>query len=182
MPKSRYYKMIASAMLIAVSILLTRLFAGNFLVLGVPAARFSLGFLPIMLAGVLLGPGWGAAVGLIADVLGFFMFPNGVYFPPIATTSMLAGFLPGIILLLWGRKSRRACTACIWGSVAAVQILGSLLLQTYWLSLLYGKGFIVLVGPRAVISLVLIPVYALLIQLISAALHKAGLAPNLTRK
>ena len=90
MPKSRYYKMIASAMLIAVSILLTRLFAGNFLVLGVPAARFSLGFLPIMLAGVLLGPGWGAVVGLIADALGFFLFPNGVYFPPIATTSMLA--------------------------------------------------------------------------------------------
>ena len=61
----------------------------------------------------------------------------------------------------------------------AVQIFGSLLLQTYWLSLLYGKGFIALVGPRAVISIVLIPVYALLIQLISAALHKAGLAPNL---
>lgn len=181
MAKSRYFKLIASAMLIALSILLTRLFAGNFLVLGVPAARFSLGFLPIMLSGVLLGPGWGAAVGLIADVLGFFMFPNGVYFPPIATTSMLAGFLPGLIILLWGRKSRRIRTLCIWLSVAAVQIFGSLLLQTYWLSLLYGKGFVALIGPRAVISLVLIPVYALLIQLISAALHKAGLAPNLTR-
>ena len=171
MKQSRVFKTVASGLLIAVSILLTRLMAGNFLILGVPAARFSLGYLPILLAGALLGPGWGAGVGLIADVLGFFIFPNGAYFPPISLTSALAGLIPGLVFILLPRWRLWSKTLL---SAAVVQVGCSLFLQTYWLSLLYGKGYLLLLGPRTAVALVLIPVYTLLLIALLKALQRAG--------
>jgi ECF transporter S component (folate family) len=168
------HAIVVSGLLTALSIVLTRLFAANFMIAGIQASRLSIGFVPIMLAGMILGPWWGLAVGGLADALGFLIFPSGAYFPPITLTSALVGLTPALI-------ARYAVRAPDWlktlFSVTAVQILCSMLLQTYWISLLSGKAFNIFFGPRAVVALGTIPVYYVLILSLYTGLKKANLLP-----
>jgi ECF transporter S component (folate family) len=171
---SRTYNIVISGLLTALSIVLTRLFAANFMIVGVPAARLSIGFVPIILAGMILGPWWGAAVGALADVLGFLMFPSGIYFFPITITSALVGLLPGLIAFYLGKKPDWLKALL---NVAIVQIFCSMLLQTYWISLLYGKAFNIFFAPRAIVALALIPVYYIFVYSVFAALKRANMLP-----
>lgn len=175
MNKRIVYGIVLSGLLIAMSIALTRVFSADLMIAGVPASRLSIGFVPIMLAGILLGPGWGCAVGAVADVLGFLMMPKGVYFFPITLTSALAGVLPALIYRYSG-KAAEWLKALL--SVSAVQIFCSMLLQTYWLTLLYGKGFGVLFVPRAIVALATVPIYYILIHSLLLGLKRAKLVPN----
>lgn len=161
-----------AAMLIALSVALTRVFSANLLIAGVPAARLSVGFLPIILAGIALGPYYGMAVGAAADALGYFLFPSGVYFPPITLTSALVGLLAWLIYRL-AAKSPEWLRLLL--CVAAVQIVCSMLLQTVWISMLYGKTYMVLFPARAISALVTIPIYYFIIHAIVAALKGAKL-------
>jgi riboflavin transporter len=168
------YNIVVSGLLISMSIVLTRMFAANFMIVGVQASRLSIGFLPIILAGMICGPWWGLAVGALADALGFLIFPSGVYFPLITLTSALVGLLPALIVRITGRM-RDWLKALI--CVAAVQIICSMLLQTLWLAILFGKAFELLFVPRAIVALATIPIYYILVFSIMAGLKKAGLVP-----
>jgi riboflavin transporter len=172
--KKNTYNIVVSGLLIAISIVLTRIFSANLLIADVPASRLSIGFLPIIISGMISGPIWGFAVGGLADLLGFLVFPSGTYFPLITLTSALAGLLPALIMLFLG-KLRDWLKALI--CVSSVQIICSMLLQTYWLTLLYGKAFGILFFPRAIVALVTIPIYYLLVFSVMAGLKRAKLLP-----
>ena len=169
MKKKATYYLVVSGLLIGLSIVLTRVFSINLIIAGVPASRLSVGYLPIMLASILLGPVWGMGVGALADVVGFLLFPSGTYFPPITLTSALVGMLPYVFMRLTGNWPQWLKVLI---SVALTQILCSIFLQTYWLSLLMGKAYLVLFFPRAVVTLVTIPVYYLLIHSVLGSLKK----------
>ena len=174
MKKNPTYYLVASGLLIGLSVVLTRVFSVNLLIAGVPASRLSIGYVPIMLAGILLGPAWGFGVGVLADVVGFLLFPSGTFFPPITLTSGLVGVLPWLLLRMtdkWPQWLK------VLAAVALTQMLCSVCLQTYWLSLLMGKGYFALLLPRAVVTLVTIPVYYVLIQSVLGSLKKARLLP-----
>jgi ECF transporter S component (folate family) len=166
------YAIVVSGLLTALSIVLTRVFAANFMIFGVPAARLSIGFVPVMLAGMLCGPLWGMAVGGLADALGFLIFPSGVYFPPITLTSALVGLIPALVMRFAG-KAPDWLKALL--GVTAVQVVCSMFLQTFWLSLLYVRAFDLLFYPRAVVALVTIPIYYLFVYSALTGLKKAGL-------
>ena len=165
-------KLITAALLIALSIVLTRVFSANLLIAGVPAARLSVGFLPIILAGIALGPYFGMAVGAASDVLGYFLFPVGVYFPPITLTSALVGLLA---YLIYRYTARSREWIRLLSCVAVTQIACSMLLQTLWISILYGKGYLVLFPARAITALITIPIYYFIIHAIVAGLKGAKL-------
>jgi Protein of unknown function (DUF1393). len=61
--ESRIRKMAYTGLFTAISVILTRFFAGNVNILGVFALRLSFGEVPIMLSGILLGPVYGIACG-----------------------------------------------------------------------------------------------------------------------
>lgn len=173
------YAIVVSGLLIALSIVLTRIFSADLMIFGVPANRLSIGFLPVIICGMVLGPVWGFAAGGLADVLGFLIFPNGTYFPLITLTSALVGLIPGLIIR-YAEKAPDWLKALL--CVSAVQILCSMLLQTYWLTLLYGKAFELLFGPRAIVALATIPVYHIFVLSVLTGLKKAGLYhPNLNK-
>ena len=171
----KVYKMVAAGVLIALSIVLTRIFSTDLVVAGVPGARLAVGLVPIILASIVLGPYFGMTVGAIADVLGFILFPKGVYFPPITLTSMLVGTIPYFVIKFMKIKN-------IWPkiltAVAVTQILCSMFLQTLWISLLYNVTYEAVFYPRAIVTLAMIPVYFILIYAISIALKKANLMPE----
>ncbi len=84
-------KITITAMLVALSAVANMLsFGGNLW-------KFS--FVPTVsfIAGLVLGPGGGFAVGFLGDLIAGVIAPLGVYNPIIALASALWGFIPGVI-------------------------------------------------------------------------------------
>lgn len=67
-----------------------------------PVARFNFIAVPVIMAGILLGPFWGAGVAFIVDLLGFMiMDKSGMALNPIVTiANVMIGFLPGVVFAL----------------------------------------------------------------------------------
>ena len=89
--------------------------------------------MPVAVAGILLGPLCAGVVGALADVLGAVLFPIGAYFPGFTLTAFLMGLCYG--LFLKGKQSFPR----ILGAVAVHQLVLSLLLNSLWISVLYGS-------------------------------------------
>jgi riboflavin transporter len=88
------------SLFIALSIVLTRFASFRFVVAGVENVRVGLGPFPILLAGIMFGPLFGALVGILADLAGFFISPMGSYMPHFTLVSALYGFIPGLMMYI----------------------------------------------------------------------------------
>ena len=142
---SNTQSIVFSGLLVATSIIFTR-FLG-FMAFG-GAVRISFGGLPIALAGALMGPFWGAMTGIVADVLGATLFPQGAFFPGFTLTAALSGLIPGLVL--YRRKP-------------------SISLNTFWLTILLKKGFLVLLPTRIVSALAIAFIEAILLKVLLTA-------------
>jgi len=89
-------KLVMMGLLIALQIIFVRFLsfsAGN------SSIRISLGFFPVAVAGMILGPVGGGLVGIVADFLGMMLFSRGdIYFFPLGVTEFLYGFGFGLML------------------------------------------------------------------------------------
>lgn len=233
MNKERSLKrMINAAFLIAISIVLTRMLS-----ITTPFFRIGFGSVPIMIAGIVLGPKYGFAVGAIADLVGFMMNPMGSFMPGFTLTSAMTGAIPGWIWGMTEQREDRGFSKILWimigifciGLVASIFRVGSLHwegnqlfaggvaisfvymlaaagiglvlvaaayfqnqrgnknssmgrlflvvvltnlicsmgLNTLWLSLLLGKGFLVLLPARVIVNLITIPVHTIILYHLS---------------
>ncbi|MBQ9826823.1 MAG: folate family ECF transporter S component [Firmicutes bacterium] len=126
--------LVTLAMLLALEIVLSR-----FLSIQTPITRIGFGFVPLVLAGILFGPVPAAIVAVLADLLGALLFPTGPYYPPLTITSLLVGLTYGFFLY---KVSFDKKTASDWVRIVLCAVVRqgvwALLLQSYWLSLLYG--------------------------------------------
>ncbi|MFP4200841.1 MAG: folate family ECF transporter S component, partial [Clostridia bacterium] len=84
--------MVTVALLIAISVILTRVFGIMLPVGGVMSLRISFGEIPIYLSGILFGPFAGAAAGAIADLIGV-MVAGMDFFPGFTVSAAVAGFI-----------------------------------------------------------------------------------------
>ncbi len=126
----------AAALLVALSVILTRVFSSVFIIFGA-SVRLGFGSVPIIYGGFLLGPFYGSLIGLASDLIGILINPMGVPHPGITLTSLLVGLLPGLVVYFWRRQH-------IWALIlgwALTAVLCSQLLQTYWLSQLMTKNY-----------------------------------------
>lgn len=161
--------------LTAISIVLTR-FVSVMIPLagGLPALRLGFGELPIIMSGLLFGPFVGGLTGLVADLIGAWAFPQGPFFPGFTLSSMLWGILPGIYGLYLRRKGEKGNPFTfkrVLFIIAICTIPISLILNTYWLTLMLGKGFFVLLPGRLLSDLVKIPLATYLITLLVRVLR-----------
>lgn len=138
--------------MIALEIVLSKLISIN-----ISFLRIGFGFLPIVILAILYGPVWSGIAYAIGDVIGGFLFPTGAFFPGFTATALFTGLIFGFVLY----KKEVTITRALLAS-ALVCILCNLLLNTYWLTFIIGKGFKVLLASRAVKEIVAIPVMALL--------------------
>ena len=84
--------LILMAALIAMQIILARFLS----IQASDILRISFESVPIVLAGMWLGPLSGAIVALIADILGTVLSGYGIWFPPIALGPILVGAISGL--------------------------------------------------------------------------------------
>ena len=160
--KNRLAMVITMALLIAIEVVLTR-----FLSFNTQFLRIGFGFLPVAVMGMMYGPVWAGIGYAIGDVLGMLIFPSGPYFPGFTLSAFLTGLVYGLLLYKKEVTWQRTLIASL-----IISVVINLGLDTLWLSILYGKGYIpILVGrlvkfPLAVaIQTVLIPlVYKLVVK------------------
>lgn len=163
------------AMLIALSVVLTRVASVRIPVGGVEAIRIGFGNLPILMAGVWGGPGFGFVVGAVADAVGYGINPMGPYVPLITLGSGLLGLVPGLVLkLLPGRELGLGRIAV---AVGAAELLVGMLLTPWFLHLAFLIPYSVLIPARLVSKPVEMVLFTLLIHLVSLPLARRGTLP-----
>ena len=155
-------KLVVTAFMIALEIVLSKLVSVN-----ISFLRIGFGFLPIAILAIMYGAWWSGIAYAIGDVIGGFLFPTGAFFPGFTVTALLTGLIFGWVLYNKKVTFARAALAS-----ALVCVFCNLLLNTYWLTFIIGKGFTVLLVSRAVKELVAIPVMAVLIVAVDRALSK----------
>ena len=162
-------KPVIIAMLIALQIVFVR-----FLSIGSGSIRISLGFFPVAVASMLLGPIGGGVVGVLSDIVGMLIFPReGVYFPLFTLNEFLYGV--GFGLMLYKKN-----LSGVWlSSFVALQfIVINLVLTSAWLYLYYilivsaPQGYWLIFTQRLLAAAVNLPVQILGINLLNKYLRE----------
>ncbi|MDO4545658.1 MAG: folate family ECF transporter S component [Bacillota bacterium] len=159
MKKMNTKMLVTAGILIALNIILSR-----FLSINAWNLKIGFTFISVFIAAYFFGPALGAIVAGLGDFLGAILFPIGAYFPGFTFTAVLTGLLYGILL----HKKQTPLRVVV--AVAADQLILSLLLNTLWISILYGSPFIPLLATRVIQCLVMIPVEFLTISVITKVL------------
>jgi len=150
--------------LIALSIILTRVASLRVAIGGVEGIRIGLGKLPIILGGVIFGPLAGGLIGAFSDLLGYFINPIGVYMPHFTLTSALTGIIPAAILILMRKDEPNILDLGI--AITAGQVITSIILIPYFLNILFGLPWKILIPPRIVSEPIQIFIYIYTINII----------------
>lgn len=130
--------------------------------------KISLSFLPVSAAAMLYGAAPAAAVAALGDFAGAILFPIGAYFPGFTLTAALTGALFGLLL------HRQRTLARIAAAAAVNQLVFSLLLNTLWISILYGSPYGPLFLTRSVQTLVMLPVQVVMLGVMAKTLDRCG--------
>ena len=131
--------------------------------------KIGFSFVPIVVAAIFYGPIAGGLVGAIGDVVSAVLFPVGAYFPGFTLTAFLTGMVFG-----WFFQKK----VTVWNTVLSVLVVQgviSQLMNTYWISFLYGSPFVPLFLTRlyqtAAMCIVQIAVILLMDRKLLPALH-----------
>lgn len=116
-----------------------------------PVARITLTFVPMAVAGMMYGPVFGLVAALSADLIRATLWPVGPYFVGFSITAALVGALYG---LLYKKKDM---TKTIIFIAIFKEVVLHLLLNTVWISIITKLSYTVLLKPRVLKTLFLIP-------------------------
>jgi ECF transporter S component (folate family) len=127
-------------------------------------------FLPNEFVYYLFGPFVGILYGAAMDILNYIVKPMGPFFPGFTISAMLKGLIFGLILYKRPISLKSVVAANI---IRAVFV--DLLLNTYWLTLLYGNPYYVILPGRVLKLLIMFPVETLLFYLLVKGVEASGI-------
>lgn len=161
MKKEKTKMIVFIGLLVALHIILSRWLSINAWNL-----KIGFAFAATFIGAYLYGPVGGMLVGGFGDLLGALLFPIGPYFPGFTLDCALTGLIFGLFLYKKQSKFR------IGFAVAIDQILISLFLNTYWISILYGSAYWPIFVTRIVQVVIMIIVQFVTIMGLIKALKK----------
>ena len=146
-----------------------------------PQLRISFGFIATTAIGMLFGPFVAVPAAAVCDVLGWLIHPTGPYFYGFTLTAMLNALICSLIffeehdrqrILRETERNGRRWTRLSLLSLASrilVNGISNTLLNTFWLSQLYGKTMEALLPARALKNLIMtVPETVLLVLALGA--------------
>lgn len=154
-----------AAMLAAIAVVL-----GFFKIPLTPTIEIRFAQIPIAIASGLFGPFVGAVVGVISDIGGYILKPTGPFFPGFTISAAISGILFGVFLYKKPITLLRVAVA-----MGVKTVIVGLLLNSWWLSILYKKGFSVLLVGRVTKEIILLPIFILLLYFLLKFIEKTGL-------
>ena len=113
-----------------------------------PYVRIGFSGIPNRLVDYLFGPVTGCLFSGILDVVKYFLKPSGPFFFGFTFNAMLASFMYGCFYYRKKLTIKRVLAAKF-----IVMLTVNVLLNTLWISMLYGKGIMVLLPARALKNL-----------------------------
>ena len=144
------------ALLIAMSIVFSRVLS-----ISTGFVRFNLGSLPVLLAGIVFGPGAGFAVGALADIIGGILAGYAIN-PLITLGAASIGLVGG---WLWQTLHTLRLGQRLLLSVVAAHVVGSIIINSLALHIFYGNAWSVL-AARVPNALILTAVNTVLLRLL----------------
>ena len=158
-----------SAMFMAVSVVL-----GYFTIEAGPYLKIGFGSVANQFVYYLFGPVTGMFYAGILDILKFVAKPTGAFFPGFTLISMLGAVIYGTVLYRRPVTFSRVLLAKL-----LVALICNVLLNTWCLSFMYGKGMAVLIGPRLLKNLIMWPIDSVIFFLIVKKLEDLGFVKTL---
>ena len=147
--------LVLMGLFVALAVVLTRV--TNWYIL--PTQRVNFAFLATSVCSIVLGPFLGALNAAVADIVGYFLFPAGAaFFPGFTVTAIVNAALFGLFLYKKPVTLLRVALAAL-----CVSLLGDLLLNTLWLSVLFDKAWLALLISRILKTVLWYPVQVLTI-------------------
>ena len=129
--------------------------------------KIGLGYLITALLGMLYGPFTAALAAGAGDLIKYLLKPDGAYFFGFTLTAMLGGVVYGVFFY------REKCTIPrAIASKATVSLLLNCLLNTVWVSWLYGMPFLGALGPRVIKNLMALPFEIVLLYIVLNGINK----------
>lgn len=148
-------------MLVALDVVLTRFGSVNLW-----DRRIGFSFLAVGIAAYLYGPLGGALVHGVSDFIGALVFPTGAYFPGYTLTAAVIGCLYGLCF----HRSNKVWRISL--GVISAQIVGSMLLNTLWISLTNHTPFWTLFPTRLIQAAIMTPVQLVALPLFLLAVKR----------
>ncbi|MGN0240909.1 MAG: folate family ECF transporter S component [Candidatus Weimeria sp.] len=133
--------------------------------------HIGLAWIPIVLIDALFGPVTGAFAAAALDIINYALRPDGAFFPGFTVGAMLSAFIYGLFLY----RRQTGIVRC-FVSHGLVTVINNIILNTIWLSILYGQAFKALLLPRLIKNLITWPIYSVLMFVILTAIEKTKAA------
>ena len=157
---SKLKKVILSALLLAVLIILSR-----FISIKTQVLVISLSFIPIMMSSIWLGPKYSTIIAGLGDLIGAILFPFGPYFPGFTISAAFSGLIYGIFLYNKGKKfesNKKFILRLILSSLIVLGIV-NIFINSFWINLLYGKAYFAVLASRVVTQIIMLPIQVIVI-------------------
>lgn len=132
-----------------------------------PTLKLTFSFLVLAVLGCRFGAVTGAFAGLACDLIAYVVRPAGPLHLGFTLSTMLTVLV--FALLLYGRELK------LWRIIAARAVINlaiNIALNTYWLSNLYGKAYIVLLFERVFKNVALLPIEIALLWFVLKAFEQ----------
>ena len=164
--------LVAAAMLLSIAVVL-----GFYRVQLTESIRIGFDFIAKESTSMLFGPVVGCMVAGLSDIISYIIKPVGAFFPGLTLSAMLASAIYGAILY-----KRPVSLWRIIAANSAVTVFVNKLLNTYWMTIMYGDAFAVLFPARAVKQIIMLPIEIVLFYTVAKMLSKANLMDMIGRR
>lgn len=155
--------LVMTAMFIAMGVVLGFFFSIQI----TDSLRLGFSFIANEMTALLFGPVVGGIMGGITDILKFIIKPTGPFNFGFTFNAILGAVIYGLILYKRPISFKRILVAKIIVSVVVNMFFGTL-----WLSVMYGKGFIVLLPPRILKQFIFVPIESFIFYLVAKTLSE----------
>lgn len=152
-------------MLGAISIVL-----GYYTIMPIEILKITFNFLPNEFVFYLFGPVVGAVYGVAIDILTFFIKPQGPFFYGFTVSAMLTGLIYGFALYKKPFSLKKIIVAKL-----IHMIIISVILNSYWLTILYGYRFTAIIPIRLLKAIILLPIETIILYTFIKGAKAAGI-------
>ena len=134
-----------------------------------PYIKIGFSAIPNQLVDYLFGPVTGGLFAGILDIVKYLLKPDGAFFFGFTFNAMLAAFIYGCFYY----KKKLTLWRVLLAKLIVILVV-NVVLNTLWLDMLYGKGFLVLLPARAIKNLIMWPIDSIIFYVFIRLIEQTG--------